>query len=86
MNFNFSDEELARRLQEEENKHRSARPRPHIDLPSTRPRPTPIVGMSFDLPDRRAPAAWKYRTGNQSLIDIMREEQRHQDDQKEIVS
>ena len=84
-----TDEDFARKLQEEINKEKKSRPRPRIDLPSTRPLP-PLVGVSWGGSVPRTPAppppvvAW--RNDNQSLVEIMKEEQKAQNSQNEIVS
>ncbi|WAQ99673.1 N42L2-like protein [Mya arenaria] len=77
------DEEYAKQLhQEETDRQTTTRGRlRRVDLPSTRPhRPTPLVGVSVQgtVPKRM----WANRTGNHSLVEIMKEEEQKQEEQQ----
>ncbi|XP_060570620.1 uncharacterized protein LOC132728916 [Ruditapes philippinarum] len=82
----IKDEELARQLQEEENAY--IKPGNQNQIEDNVPRgrkATPLVGLSVvgTIPQHKEPVAWN--RGKQTLAEIMQEEKRIQESQKEFV-
>jgi hypothetical protein len=78
---------LARQLQEEENAY--IKPGNQNQIEDNVPRgrkATPLVGLSVvgTIPQHKEPVAWN--RGKQTLAEIMQEEKRIQESQKEFVS